>query len=228
MICAIQNTKQIIEGKKNLERDIKELKEFDLKLRNLKKAVSKKDQTEVDRISSELINDMTREVTQSEVKAKKAKREISQSSAEVRSDRRENEDNKKDSRRSGYDRRDDQRDKARDKANTRDDMRDRRDDIADFKRQIVVTEKQANLLLTLKTFDFTIEEIGSDAYRTKKQEIKSKFKNFIALLKEDIEITKRELAEDIRESKEDVRERRDDREERNEPEVKRKRKRNRG
>jgi len=97
------------------------------------------------------------------------------------------------------------------------------DDIVDLKRQIVVTEKQANLLLTLKTYDFTIEEIERDAYRTKKQEIKSKFKNYIALLKEDIEITKRELAEDIRESKEDGRERRDDREERNEPEVNRKR-----
>lgn len=210
---------------KNLERDIKELEAFNIELRNMKKAVSKKDQVEVDRITSELIKAMEREVGQSEIKAKKARREISQSSAEVRSDRRENEDNLEDSRRTRYDRRDDQRDAARDRANTRDDMRDRRDDIADFKRQIAIAEQQKKLLSTLKVYDYTIEDIERDAYKAKKQDIKTKYKSFIALLKEDIEMTKRELAEDSRERREDSRERRDDRNEDDEIEVTRRRRR---
>ncbi|MBO6607940.1 hypothetical protein [Psychroserpens sp.] len=221
----IQNTRQIRESKKNLERDIKELEAFNIELRNMKKAVSKKDQVEVDRITSELIKAMEREVGQSEIKAKKARREISQSSAEVRSDRRENEDNREDSRRTRYDRRDDQRDAARDRANTRDDMRDRRDDIADFKRQIAIAEQQKKLLSTLKVYDYTIEDIERDAYKAKKQDIKTKYKSFIALLKEDIEMTKRELAEDSRERREDSRERRDDRNEDDEIEVTRRRRR---
>lgn len=219
----IQNTKQIQEGKKNLERDVNELKEFNLKLNDMKKAVSEKNQNEVDRISKELIVDMTREVSQSSIKAQKAQKEIAQSSAEIRSDRREIRDNKDDSKRGRYDRRDDQKDMARDQANMRDDKRDRRDDIRDFQQQIDRAKSQAVLLKTLKDYDYTVEDIERETYVIKKSEIKKSFKAFMVLLKGDIDASKKELAEDMREQREDSRERRDDRNERNEKDFKRKR-----
>lgn len=221
----IQNTKQIQEGKKNLERDINELKDFNLKLQDLKKAVAKKNQSEVDRISKELLADMAREVKQSGIKAKKAQQEIAQSSAEIRSDRRENRDNKDDSKRGRYDRKDDKKDKARDQANLRDDKRDRRDDINDFQQQIDRAKNQATILNTLKEYNYIVEDIERDAYAIKKKEIKTSFKDFVNLLKQDIDATKKELAEDIREQREDSRERQDDRNERNEVDTKRKRRR---
>jgi len=220
---AIQNTNQITEGKKNLERDTQELKDFNVELHKLKEAVSKKNQLAVNNISQKLIRAMEREVGQSGNKSKKAQQEISQSSAEVRSDRREIDDNKKDSNRGRYDRNDDKNDMARDQANSRDDRRDRVDDMSDFNKQIERTKNQAEILQTLKTFDFTVEHIEREDYIAKKRAIKKSFKEFVKLMKEDIEATKRELAEDNREQREDSRERQDDRNERNEKEAKRKR-----
>ena len=87
-------------------------------------------------------------------------------------------------------------------------------------------QTQADLLNSLKDYDFIIEDIERDAYLAKKREIKGSFKSFINTLKEDIAATKKELAEDMREQREDSRERRDDRSERNEKDSKRKRIRN--
>ncbi len=204
---AIQNTKQIITGKKMLERDIKELQAFKIKLQLFNDAFEIKDIEKVASLKSSILLDMIREVEQSGEKAKMARREIAQSSAELRSDRRENRRNKEDSKKSRYDRRDDQKDEARDRANTRDDRRDKRDDKRDFQQQIDRAEQQATILKALKTFNFSFDESLAN---------KKLITDFLATLQQDIEATKRELAEDKREQREDRRERRDDQNERSE------------
>lgn len=214
---AIQNTKQIQEGKKNLERDIKELNAFNEKLKLFSTSFDNKDELSVNELKAEIVSDMVREVKQSEVKAKKARQEIAQSSAEIRSDRREIRQNKEDSKRGRYDRKDDKRDMARDQANKRDDKRDRRDDVRDFEQQIERAKLQATILKKLKAYNFSFSD-SETALLNKKLIL-----DFVATLNQDIEATKRELAEDQRERREDSRERRDDRTERNEKEVKKRR-----
>ncbi|GAA4268335.1 hypothetical protein [Hyunsoonleella aestuarii] len=222
---AIQNTKQIIEGKKMLDRDIKELETFNTKFKILKSAVNGDDQDEVDRLKEDLIKDMAREVEQSGVKAKMAHKEIAQSSAEIRSDRREIRRDKEDSKRGRYDRRDDEKDLARDRANKRDDQRDRRDDIRDFQQQIDRAKKQAELLKLLREQSFSLKYQTKEAFAERKKFVKTTFLSFRDTMKADIAATKRELAEDNRERREDRRERVDDRNERDENDLKKKRKR---
>ncbi|WP_109097431.1 hypothetical protein [Aquimarina sp. AU58] len=216
---AIQNTKQIAEGKRNLERDIKELGALQLKIIAFKKAFDTHDPSKTNMLKQDIITDMIREVKQSEAKAKQARIEIAQSSAEIRSDRREIRKDRDDSNRGRYDRRDDQRDMARDQANKRDDKRDRRDDIRDFKAQIARAEHQALILKKLKIFNFSFDpEMIEKSIANKKL-----IQEFVQSLNEDIIATKRELAEDNRERHEDRRERHDDRNERNEYDFSKKR-----
>lgn len=214
----IQNSKQIIEGKKSLERDSKELNLIQAKVLKLRSAFNDLDNVKVNELKTSILLDFEREVAQSEVKAKKARREISQSSAEIRSDRREIRGNREDSENGRFDRRDDKRDMARDKANKRDDRRDRRDDIRDFEMQLKRAEEQAIILNTLKSFQFDFTDDNSTVNQSKLELID----RFLITLKDDIEATKRELGEDSREMREDRRERRDDRNERNEIDSKRK------
>lgn len=217
---AIQNTQQIVEGKKMLERDVKELKQFKAKIGLFNAAFDAKNSEEANTLKKSIITDMIREVEQSGVKAKKARKEIAQSSAEVRSDRRENRRNREDSKHGRYDRRDDQRDMARDRANTRDDMRDRRDDIRDFELQIQRAETQAEILKKLKVYNFSFKDTDFETSLVNKKLIS----DFVDSMHQDIEATKRELAEDNRERREDRRERVDDRNERNEKDLKKRRK----
>ncbi|WP_299525647.1 hypothetical protein [Winogradskyella sp.] len=214
---AVQNTKQIVEGKKMLERDIKELGVFKAQLELLNRSFETKNSDEVNQLKANIVADMVREVEQSGEKAKKARREIAQSSAEVRSDRREIRRNREDSERGRYDRDDDRRDMARDRVNKRDDKRDRRDDVRDFEQQIARADRQAEILKTLKSYNFTFD--NSEDALAKKQLVL----DFAGSMQQDIEATKRELAEDNRERNEDRRERRDDRNERNENDIKKKR-----
>ena len=218
---AINNTKQIIEGQKMLERDEAELKTFRAKLGQLKSAVNSDDQAEIRRLKADLVTDMAREVEQSGVKAKKARIEIAQSSAEIRTDNREIRRDRNDSNNGRFDRRDDEKDLARDKANRRDDRRDRRDDIRDMQQIINNAEKQVQLLQTIRDYDFTIDTPSREAFVARKRLVKSSFMDFIDTMKADIASTKRELAEDNRERREDRRERRDDRQERNEVDSRR-------
>ncbi|WP_103072182.1 hypothetical protein [Aquimarina sediminis] len=216
---AIQNTKQIAEGKRDLERDIKELNALKVKLATFKTAFDEHNTIRVNKQKQDIINDMIREVKQSEVKALKARNEIAQSSAEIRTDRREIRRDKDDSNRGRYDRRDDQKDLARDKANMRDDKRDRRDDVRDFEAQIARAERQALILSKLRGFNFSFSPNTVD----KSIANKKLMYEFLASLNEDIIATKRELAEDNRERHEDRRERNDDRDERNEHDYYKKR-----
>ncbi|WP_160114668.1 hypothetical protein [Aquimarina sp. AU474] len=217
---AIQNTKQITEGRRNLERDTKELQEIKLKITLFKKAFDEQNSVKTNALKQDIITDMYREVGQSQVKGKQARIEIAQSSAEIRSDRREVRRNRDDTNNSRYDRHDDKRDMARDQVNKRDDQRDRRDDIRDFEAQIARAERQASILKTLKTFNFSF-----DSEMLKKSILHKKLiHEFVKILEDDIEATKRELAEDNRERREDRRERFDDRNERNELDSKKRRK----
>ena len=216
---AIQNSQQIAEGKKNLERDMKELEAFKIKVSALQAAFDTNNMDKTNELKVDLVKDMMREVGQSKEKAVKAQKEINQSSQEVRSERREIRRDKDDSDYGRYDRNDDEKDLARDRANARDDRRDRRDDIRDFQAQIDRAERQGKILATLKDYNFNGDN------NTKEQAIMNKkmIEEFQGLLQQDIAATQRELNEDVRESREDRRERRDDRNERNEVDSKRKR-----
>ena len=216
---AIQNTKQVMEGKKNLERDSKELAAFTAKVESFYKVFDARNTEKSNELKLSIIQDMVREVQQTGVKAKKARREITQSTTEIISDRKEIEDNKKDSRRTRYDRRDDKRDQARDKANLRDDKRDRRDDIKDLKMQITRAERQAAILKALKAYNFSYGKGDLEKASINKKLIEE----FKETMKADIIDTKRELEEDMREAKEDRRERRDDKNEDNETDRKKRR-----
>ena len=221
----IQNNNQIAEGKKNLERDTKELAEAKVKVSLFNKEFDAKNLAEVKILKLKIIKDFRREVRQSEEKAVKARREISQSSAEVRSDRRELQRDRNDSnQRSRYDKKDDKKDMRRDQANKRDDKRDRRDDIRDFEAQVERAEQQKTILDGLIKFTFGFEGILLE----KSIAQKVLMEKFINTMEADIAAIKREIAEDKRERNEDRRERRDDRKERNETDkkVKKKKRRN--
>ena len=213
---AVQNTKQIIEGKKNLERDVKELKALKVKLQLFNSAFDAKNSSKTNELKGSIVSDMIREVKQSNEKAVQARREIAQSSSEIRSDRSENRSNQQDSKRGRHDKGDDRRDAARDRANTKDDMRDRQDDINDFKQQIARAELQASILKKLKVVNFSFSGQNASSSVVNKKMIL----DFLTSLEQDIVATKRELAEDKRELREDRRERQDDRNERNEIDTK--------
>lgn len=214
---AVQNTKQLAQGKQMLERDVKELASMKTKLGMFNTAFDGQDATKVNGLKADILTDMAREVNQSGQKAQMARREISQSSAEIRSDRREIRNNREDSKRGRFDRKDDKRDMARDQANKRDDRRDRRDDVRDFEQQISRAERQAAILEALKAYEFNF----SDANNANAKKLL--VGEFVTLMEQDVAATKRELSEDSREAREDRRERRDDRNERNERDSKRKR-----
>ncbi|MCK8520767.1 hypothetical protein M0D21_04285 [Aquimarina sp. D1M17] len=218
---ALHNSRQLVEGKKNLERDNKELKDFKIKIEAFNKAFDSRNAELANRLKTEMLSDMIREVKQSEVKAKQARIEIAQSSAEIRSDRREIRDNREDSDRGRFDGRDDQRDMARDQINKRDDLRDRRDDIRDFEAQISRAERQAKILKSITQVNFSFDASQLEKALANKTLIK----NFEHTLVEDIQATQRELVEDNRERIEDRRERQDDRNERNEYESRHNRRR---
>jgi hypothetical protein len=109
---AVQNTKQIAEGKKNLERDTRELQALKTKIGLFAVAFDNSDAMGTNKLKQDIVKDMLREVGQSGEKAKKARIEVAQSGAEVRSDRREIRGNKKDSNKGRFDRKDDKKDMA--------------------------------------------------------------------------------------------------------------------
>ena len=201
----IQNTKQILEGKKMLERDVKELQAMNVKFQLFNKAFESKDSGQANEIKVSLMADMVREAKQSEEKAKMARQEITQSSSEIRTDRREIQEDRDDSNRGRYDYHDDKQDMSRDHTNKRDDKRDRRDDINDFNLQIARAESQATILKSIKSYNFNFENVDTSLVN------KKLINDFFTTMKQDIEATKKELGEDSRESREDGRERRDDR-----------------
>ncbi|MEO1262919.1 MAG: hypothetical protein AAFZ15_29190 [Bacteroidota bacterium] len=208
----IQNRSQIAEGKKNLERDTRELAAFKAKTTAFETAFQNRNLELVRKLKMDLLTDMKREIEQGKVKAAQARREVAQSSAEVRSERREIRRNVEDSNTTRRDRQDDKRDMARDRINKADDKADRRDDIRDQKAIVERVEKQSKILQTLTAYTFSLE----DGVLEKAIANKALIAEFTRTMEADIVATKQELGEDVRENREDRRETRDDRQERNE------------
>ena len=208
----IQNTTQIIEGKKNLKRDSAELKSFQAKIHTFNNYFTNKNSHLANELKADIVSDMIREVAQSSIKADKARREIAQSSAEIRSDNRELKRDRKDKRRSHKDRLDDNRDLARDRADKRDDKRDRRDDVRDYENQLHRFERQSHILKTIRAYNFAFNTNNLKLAQANKVLLNE----FAQTLHADLAATKRELKEDKKERREDRRERRDDKNERKE------------
>lgn len=214
-----QNRKQITEGKKNLERDIKELSALKIKIATFNKVFDNRNLPEVKASKISILTDFRREVAQSEQKAIQARKEVRQSTREVRSEKKEIHQNRHDNQRGRYDGNDDRKDMARDRANKRDDKRDRRDDVRDFEAQIARAATQKQILNELTNFTFGFKGDLLEKSIKKRMLVTQ----FIQTMEQDIVATKREISEDKRESKEDLFERRDDRNERNEVDKKRRR-----
>jgi hypothetical protein len=193
-----QNIKQITEGKKNLNRDIQELKEIKATVALFNRAFDSKNLTEVKATKLKLVENFRREIRQSEEKAVKARREVHQSSREVRTDRRELRRGRNGAPTGSM---------ARDRVNKRDDKRDRRDDKRDLEQQIKRAEQQKSILNGLINFEFGFK--GNLLEKSIAQ--KTFIGNFIKTMEADIVATKREIGEDVREAGEDRRETKDDR-----------------
>jgi hypothetical protein len=200
----IQNTKQISQGKKDLKRDISELKNMSFRLAKID-SISSSQGISKDSLLTLFSKDFQREIEQSKVKVKWAKREIRQSQAELNSDRRENQRNRNDAKHSKYDRNDDRNDIARDNYNKADDRMDKIDDRIDLKGREELLKNQEMLLVKFNAIPFS--------QNTEKIAL---IKGLLKTMNKDIEFTKKELVEDVKEAGEDKRERRDDRQERNE------------
>jgi len=189
---SIQNTKQIVEGKKNIKRDSKELAAFKLKMDSFDSAFQLKSAVKSNDLKLSLLKDMAREVQQSKVKVKKARLEIAQSSSEIRSGRKKI--------------REDKKVLSKNRFNLRDDQRDRRDDVRDFKQQKQRAERQAFILKVIKEYNFSYDSINFEMTLANNKLLHE----FMEILKADLDATKRELNEDIKERREDARERRND------------------
>lgn len=209
---AVRNTKEATDnrqalkiGKEQLKKDSAQLVAFRTKVKAFEKAFYNKMPEKVKTLKMDIMTDMQREVEQSERKIVQDKNEVGESSAELGASNRE-------SRRSRVSRanngaqagegrmvRDDRRDK-------RDDRRDKKDDQADLQNQIARTNRQKQILSTLKSFTFSFE-----ASEKEKAVANIKLMNeFIQTMEADIIATKAELAEDKQEQREDRRERRED------------------
>ncbi len=208
---AATNQKAIEVGQEQLEKDIAQLAAFKTKVEAFTGAYNNKVSEKVISLKGDIVTDMQREVEQSERKIAQDKQELSQSINEKNSSNRE-------VRRSRIDRatRDgdvgDGRDLRDDKRDKRDDTRDAKDDQTDLQNQIARTERQRQILNTLKVFTFSFEPSAKE-----KALANIKLMNeFIQTMEADIAATKAELAEDKVEQKEDRSERREDKRERRE------------
>ncbi|MEJ1221890.1 hypothetical protein [Sediminicola sp. 1XM1-17] len=204
---ALQDHQQIHVDKSTLARDEAEIEAFEMHGNSLKLAISSRDIPNAKKHHAVLLNSMSREINQTEVKISRAKREVVQSSQEIATDRRENRRN----RRQYVGSKDDHRDIARDRRDMRDDKRDKKDDVLDLKELEARLVHQKSLFQSLQNVAF------SDLNKVIKLELhKNIIQKFFLTMKADLAETKEELREDKRELSEDRRERRDDRRERRE------------
>lgn len=208
---AASNNKAIEVGKEQLEKDIAQLSAFKTKVEAFENAFRAKKSEKVIALKKDILTDMEREVEQSERKIAQDKQEVKQSQTEKNASNREVRRSRRDRATrdgdvgDGRDLRDDKRDK-------RDDQRDLRDDQADLQAQVTRTNRQKQILNTLKAYTFSFEPTAKE-----KAIANMKLMNeFIQTMEADIAATKAELAEDKAEKREDSRERREDRRERRE------------
>ncbi len=207
---AADNQKEIKIGKEQLEKDIAQLDSFKEKISGFQIALDNEQIEKARTFKVAILNDMRREVEQSEWKIAQDKREVARSKNEANASRREA--GRSNVRARSGDRsyarakfaRDDQRDK-------RDDQRDVKDDQYDLKVQIARTARQKEILIALETYSILNDAPGSEKVIVSKRLLDE----FIGTMEADIAATKIELKEDKRERREDSRERREDRRSRN-------------
>lgn len=173
VIRAKQNIKQFSGGNKNLESDSKELEAFKLKIAAFDKAFEARNLVVSNELKLSLLEDMAREVQQSNVKEKQARLEKVQRSAEIRAGNR----------------------KAigcKNNANQRDELLERKDDIKDSKQQIKRAKHQSIIVETLKFYEFSFELINLELAVANKEMLH----HFLELLEEDLLAAKKELTID--------------------------------
>ncbi|QCK16423.1 hypothetical protein DCC35_17640 [Mangrovivirga cuniculi] len=208
---AVDNHKGIKVSRAQLQRDISELNDFNLRIKKLKGSIAASNLVLAKGIKNNLIDDMRREIEQSEHKIFQDKKELTQSRSELNSSRREVNRSARDiTNGDGYigegrDYRDDKRDKRNDK-------RDKRGDRSDLEIQKARTARQKSILEEIENIDFN----AVNFLKEKSKRLVRLIEEFSQTMEADIAATKKELAEDKVESVEDGRERREDRRERRE------------
>lgn len=188
--------RQITYDKETLDRDAHELAAFKEKAELLQKAHDAGDKARTQTLKAELVQDMKREIEQTENKLARAKTENKLSVSEVNSDYREIRHDRADLRNGNHRGEHDKADLARDKANRADDARDVRDDRQDA----------ASLEKRLQNQRALLAAVDSNP--------KESILGFIQTMENDLAGTKGELHEDKGELHEDRRETRDDHRER--------------
>lgn len=208
---ANQNQKAMATNQAQLDRDIDELNAFKNKLAQFETAFSNRNVSKVATLKSDLLNDMQREISQSEKKIAQDKQEVAQSKSEAAGSSREVRRSRRDQATPDGDI-GDGRDKRDDKRDGRDDKRDAQDDINDLDQQIARTNKQKEIYQTLMAYTFSFDP----NLQEKAVANKALFGTFVSTMESDIQATKAEIAEDKQEAREDSRERREDGRERRE------------
>ncbi|WP_442267556.1 hypothetical protein ACSIGC_07760 [Tenacibaculum sp. ZS6-P6] len=200
----LDNKYAIATGKKQLQKDIRQLEAFEKKIIAFEDAFINHNTKLVKTLKIDILSDMKREIKQSERKIEQDRIELKQSKTELRNSKREFNRSKRDVlRRNSVKNRREFRDEKRDK---NDDRRDLIDDKRDLKTQIARTERQKEIYNKIKAFNF----LAKRASGKRKLMTNSKLLNeFAKTMQADITSTKKELKEDYKEMNEDKRERRE-------------------
>lgn len=209
---ALQNTREAIDNRKamatnkhQLKKDVAQLHTFKKKIIAFEEAFINHNRKQIKVLKATILSDMKREIAQSERKIKQDQLELKQSKRELRNSKREARNSRRDvARRNTHKNRRELRDDIRDK---RDDRRDKNDDIRDLKAQIARTERQKEIMRTIKAYNF----LAKKAPGKHKLITNSKLLNdFVNTMEADIRATKLEIVEDRKEIWEDKRERNED------------------
>lgn len=200
-----QNRVQIAANKSMIQRDTREIADFQMLIDRMDEALRDGDVASIQAMKQDILLAMKREIQQGEALVAQDYREVGQSKQEVRSDRLELHADRVDRALRNGDGVDDRVDTRRDRRDKRDDQRDVRNDQFDLNAQKARTSRQKVILETLTSHNFGTADAKMGLVR--------EFKN---IMKADLNALEKELAEDHREVREDRRERRDDRGERQE------------
>lgn len=194
----VKDHQQITVDKATLQRDAQELDAFKSRLDLYTTAYAALDKPKLAELKTGMVEDMKREIGQSENKLERAKKEVVASGSEVRSDNREIHHDRRDLANGNYRGEHDRGDLARDKANRVDDLKDRHDDREDA--QSIEKRLQNQRALLAQWEDTPVASLTA----------------FVKTMENDLAATRRELGEDRSELREDRRETREDVRERRE------------
>ena len=196
--------KGIEETKQLLERDQKELQEFQELVSRFSGAVETQNPEKVQAVLPDVLAAMKRELEQAKELAEGAKKELQQSSRELRSERRDvREDRDDDEENVDYA----EAAQVRDALNRGDDRRDRKDDKEDLQAIGARAQRQGEILTELSASKpFEAEDPAA-----KLAQFGNLLGEFQQLMVADLQANREEIEEDAAELKEDRRETRSDR-----------------